>query len=136
MHSLPACFRFFQWRLGRSFAWGVGLCLLLSASLSLATPGWLPVASMQNARFDHTATLLPNGKVLVVGGSYKAVAGAELYDPASNTWAAAGTLATGRTSHTATLLPNGWVLVAGGRDNNGATLASAELYDPASNTWT
>ena len=86
----------------------------------------------------HTATLLPNGKVLVAGG-YRLqrldLASAELYDPASGTWTATGSLATARAGHTATLLPNGKVLVAGGYGNSGY-LASAELYDPASGTWT
>ena len=63
-----------------------------------------------------TATLLPNGKVLVAGGCSDdgTLASAELYDPASGTWTATGSLATARNLHTATLLPNGKVLVAGG----------------------
>ena len=77
--------------------------------------------SLNTARCDHTTTLLPNGKVLVAGGSdsnLSALASAELYDPASGTWTATGSLNTGRFAHTATLLPNGEVLVAGGRDSN------------------
>ena len=64
----------------------------------------------------HTATLLPNGKVLVAGGDAVAqpLASAELYDPASGTWTPTGSLNTARSEHTATLLPNGKVLVAGG----------------------
>ena len=77
---------------------------------------WTATGSLATARFRHTATLLPNGKVLVAGGydigSY--LASAELYDPASGTWTATGSLATARYAHTATLLPNGKVLVAGG----------------------
>jgi N-acetylneuraminic acid mutarotase len=89
---------------------------------------------------NHTATLLPNGKVLVAGGingpgDQTASASTELYDPASGTWTATGSLATARYVHTATLLSNGKVLVAGGF-NNSSYLASAELYDPASGTWT
>ena len=93
--------------------------------------------SLATARSYHTATLLPNGEVLVAGGydgnSYPA--STELYDPASGTWAATGSLASARAGHTATLLPNGKVLVAGGFNNSGYP-ASAELYDPASGTWT
>ena len=64
----------------------------------------------------HTATLLPNGKVLVAGGSNGggSLSSAELYDPASGSWSTTGSLATARDYHTATLLPNGKVLVAGG----------------------
>jgi uncharacterized delta-60 repeat protein len=93
--------------------------------------------SLNNARYYLTATLLPNGTVLVAGGenSSGVLASAELYDPVSGTWTVTGSLNTGRYGHTATLLPNGKVLVAGGY--NGVTqLASAELYDPASGTWT
>src|SRR6478672_6466076 len=85
--------------------------------------------SLTTARFGHTATLLPNGKVLVAGGYNNGVeyfSSAELYDPASGTWTATGSLITGREYHTATLLPNGKVLVAGGLGANTGT----ELYDP------
>jgi hypothetical protein len=83
------------------------------------------------ARAYHTATLLPNGKVLVAGGEDNGgngLSSAELYDPASGTWTATGSLGTARAYNTATLLPNGKVLVASG--NNGPALNSAELYDP------
>ena len=96
---------------------------------------WTATNSLNTARVAHTATLLPNGKVLVAGGfgtsSY--LTSAELYDPASGSWTATGSLNTARENHTATLLPNGNVLVAGGANNN--FLTSAELYDPASGTW-
>ena len=95
--------------------------------------------SLATARYHHTATLLPSGKVLVAGGQGTGavvLASAELYDPASNSWSAAGALATARENHTATLLPSGKVLVAGGQQvDGGVALPSAELYDPASNTW-
>jgi Galactose oxidase, central domain len=96
--------------------------------------------SLNTARFDHTATLLPNGMVLVAGGGgvtgFGPSASAELYDSASGTWTATGSLNNGRQDHTATLLPNGMVLIAGGTDVNGNTSASAELYDPGSGIWT
>ena len=90
----------------------------------------------RRARRIHTATLLPNGMVLVAGGSGNSgyLASTELYDPATGTWTATGSLNTARDSHTATLLPNGMVLVAGGEP--GSATASAELYDPASGIWT
>jgi hypothetical protein len=81
--------------------------------------------------------LLPNGKVLVAGGSTGATKlnSAELYDPAAGAWTVIANLNTARGTHTATLLANGKVLVAGGFGSGGA-LNSAELYDPAAGTWT
>jgi hypothetical protein len=85
--------------------------------------------------------LLPNGKVLVVGGYasvFEILGIAELYDPASGTWTLTGSLAESRYGHTATLMPNGKVLVAGGTGDSLNALASAELYDVGlgfSNDW-
>ena len=114
--------------------------LFLGAGLVLVQPctGASAVGSLATARYYHTATLLPNGQVLVAGGqdnSFSSLASAELYDPASGTWTATGSLGAARFGHTATLLPNGLVLVAGGI-NSGGDLASAELYDPTSGSWT
>ena len=94
-------------------------------------------SSLATARYDHTATLLPNGKVLVAGGtdnSFHFVASVELYDPASETWMATGSINSSGSVATATLLPNGKVLVT--EYNGNSVPASAELYDPASGTWT
>ena len=99
---------------------------------------WTATGSMATAREWHTATLLPNGQVLVAGGfggTTGCLASAELYDPATGMWTATGSMATARYVHTATLLPNGQVLVAGGRSGFDV-IASAELYDPASGMWT
>jgi hypothetical protein len=81
-------------------------------------------------------TLLPSGKVLVVGGQNAAgeLASAELYDPNKGTWSPTASMSQDRYWHTATLLPSGKVLVAGGY-GTGGTLNSAELYDPAKGTW-
>ena len=103
-----------------------------------ASGSWTTTGSLAQQRHQHTATLLPNGKVLVAGGDGHYSGGgvqasAELYDPTSGTWTSTGNLNARRRIHTATLLPNGKVLVAGGFDNN--IFASAELYDPASGTW-
>ena len=99
---------------------------------------WSATPPMATGRYDDTATLLPSGKVLVVGGmgNTSALASAELYDPVTKTWSAAASLFTAHYNHTATLLANGKVLVAGGIDINGKVLSSAELYDPVLNTWT
>lgn len=99
---------------------------------------WKATGSMTTARYLHTATLLPNGKVLVAGGqgNYQLYSSAELYDPTSGTWTATGSMTTERTNQTATLLTNGLVLVAGGLGYQNIPLASAELYNPRTGAWT
>ena len=99
---------------------------------------WTATGSMATPRVAHTATLLPNGKVLVVGGrstENAILASAELYDPASHTWSATGSLHVARRVHTATLLPSGKVLVAGGFGVYTYPVSSSELYDPATGLW-
>ena len=89
---------------------------------------------MSVARAAHSATALPNGDVLIVGGFSRdegVIGGAELFDARSGRFRAAGTGVTLRQSHSATLLPSGQVLIVGGYDARGGVLASAELYDPA-----
>jgi hypothetical protein len=97
-----------------------------------ATETWTATALMSTARYCPTATLLPNGQVLVAGGGSSS---AELYDPATGMWTDTGPMNIARMFDTATLLPTGRVLVAAG-EGSGATPASAELYDPATGTWT
>lgn len=114
--------------------------LLLTASLLLVQPcggqsgTWTPTGGLDGERFAHTAALLPDGKVLVTGGTdgFGDIATSEVYDPALGGWTRTGDLNNAQSSHTATLLPNGKVLVAGGNSYG----TSAELYDPANGTWT
>jgi Kelch motif/Divergent InlB B-repeat domain/Galactose oxidase, central domain len=90
---------------------------------------------MAARRFFFSATLLPEGRVLVAGGySGGFVAGAELYDPQTGAWSTTGSLATARSNHSATLLADGRVLAAGGLSASGV-LASAEVYEPATGAW-
>lgn len=118
------------------------------ASAELYDPArgtWTPTASMATRRWDHTATLLPSGRVLVAGGEAECdqkggtctgLSDAELYNPRTGTWRMTGSMIAGRRLHTATLLTNGQVLVVGGYGNDReAPLRSAELYDPRSGTW-
>lgn len=98
------------------------------------------------ARFNHTATLLPNGRVLFIGGedlSRVPNASIEEYDPATGTFTEVATLAAPRANHTATLLADGRVLVVGGGANasNGipagtGVLATAVIYDPSTHALT
>lgn len=102
---------------------------------------WSVTGNVVLSRGGCSATLLPNGEVLVAGGDHLfwSNATAELYDPASDKWTATGSLSWPRNSQTATMLPNGKVLIAGGSYDDpygDHTWDSAELYDSASGTWT
>jgi hypothetical protein len=85
---------------------------------------------MGTLRAFATATLLPDGRVLVAGGGRGtgALATAELYDPVTGRFAPTGSMTTSRFSATATLLPSGQVLIAGGDNGPGGVLAAADLY--------
>ncbi|HEX2030468.1 MAG TPA: PxKF domain-containing protein [Actinomycetota bacterium] len=120
-----------------------GLCLL--ATVVLATPAaaqtWSPAGNLALPRYEHHATLLSDGRVLVTGGSTAVgntydTRAAEVYDPAANAWSSAGATANGRAGHVASALPDGRVLVAGGVNANVCTSdTTAEVYDPATNSW-
>jgi N-acetylneuraminic acid mutarotase len=116
-----------------------------AASSSPVAPvpaSWTATGSMNAAHQSNTATVLADGRVLVVGGygAGGAVLSAELYDPTTRSWTATGDPAEGRYGHTATLLNNGTVLVAGGYTGGSvspyAPTASVELFDPRSGSWT
>jgi Galactose oxidase, central domain len=103
--------------------------------------GFKPDGSMGMARTGHTATLLPDGTVLLAGGL--ALASAEKYDPGTAEFTpTTGSMSVARSGHTATLLttgPNsGQVLITGGqaRGVGSAPFATAELFDPGTGTFT
>jgi hypothetical protein len=108
-----------------------------SPVIAQASGTWTVTGSMNTARADHTATLLPNGQVLVAGGKNATgiLASAELYNPSTRQWTDTGSMETPRIGHQATLLPSGQILVSGG-DNTTGALASAELYNPSTGKWT
>jgi hypothetical protein len=105
-----------------------------------ATGKFTPTGSMHTARETASATLLADGRVLILGGEYGGgrtggfVSSAEIYDPATGLFSGAGSMAGGYLAHTATRLPDGRVLIAGGMDLKGTT-DKAWLFDPATGTF-
>ena len=103
-----------------------------------ATGTFTPTGRMAQARYGHTATALPDGRVLIAGGTTPDLpdtdmsSSLELYDPATGTFASAGTMLRPRSHHTATLLTDGRILLAHGRTQGENSMASAtlEVFDP------
>ncbi len=107
-----------------------------------ATGTWTATGSLITARQGHTATLLPDGRVLVAAGFKEGyfMSSSEIYDPVTGLWTPTGSMGTARGVHTATLLPDGKVLAVGGNYNTLiapgiVTQSSAEVYDAAAGTW-
>ena len=92
---------------------------------------WSPAGKLEVARGLSTATLLPDGRVLIVGGyaTSGTQSSTEFFDPAVGGWGLLGALQTARAGHTATRLANGTVLIAGGSNAEGRT-DTAEVYVP------
>lgn len=101
---------------------------------------WRTTGLLHHARARHTATLLANGKVIVIGGhggeaDDQSFVSAELYDPAADggrgAWMVAGPRKEGRFEHRALRLSTGKVLIAGGQDATAHSARTIERYDPA-----
>jgi len=105
-----------------------------------STHAFTATGSMTISRTGHTATLLPDGRVLIAGGVQDfgpgtvpipigpGIASAEIYDPASGSFTLTGSMSTGRSGHAAALLPDGTVLVTG-------TDTTGELFIPTTGTF-
>jgi hypothetical protein len=94
---------------------------------------------VQPPRAQHTATLISDGRVLLVGGNTspsEQLAEVEIFDPVSGNITQAAPLHTPRHGHTATLLPDGRVIVIGGANQQKGWLDDAEIYDPSTDVWT
>ena len=111
------------------------------------TSRFAPTGVMTQPRAGHSATLLPNGKVLIFDGGQLdiddllvSIVSVELFDPSQGKFTSTGAPCAAREFHTATLLTTGKVLIAGGNEFNGyptwlPQTASAELYDPATSAF-
>ena len=132
-------------------AWIVGVGMAVASGISAVaqppetSPSWTVSGNLNMPRRSHTATLLPSGKVMIVGGvtdsgnSFTVLGSVELYDPATGTWRLTGSLNLPRYLCSTTLLADGKVLVAGGYSHTqppsfGIT-DTVELYDPATESW-
>ncbi|HSW38196.1 MAG TPA: kelch repeat-containing protein [Acidobacteriota bacterium] len=101
-----------------------------------ATSTFTATGSMSAPRYNHTATMLPDGRILIAGGSdgVSPLASAEIYNPATGTFSRVGAMGAARSNHTASSLPNGDILIAGGHSDQ--YLASVEVFNPLTATFT
>ena len=114
----------------------------VASVLALAAGGseWSAPAPMAQTRWDATAVVLPDGKVLVAGGKSaeqpdSALKTAELYDPATNAWTALPEMAHERSYPAVCVLPSGRVAVVGGRGADSQPRKECEAFGPVKRKW-
>ena len=96
------------------------------------------IGSMMHSRVSHSATLLPDGRVLVVGGmdeGFNPLRTSEVFDPETNRWTAADEMREARTEHSAALLKDGRVIVTGGMNEKLEIIGTTEIFDPEMGKW-
>ena len=108
----------------------------------VANDRWSAMPPLPAPRTSHSATLLPDGRVLIVGGwsgDYRnplaVAASVLLWDPTTHQWSATHDLPRGREGHVATLLPSGNVLISGGLDERNAPIHDLVLWDHMTGQW-
>ena len=112
-------------------------------STTIANPPVPPTNSSGDAassipRAMHTATALPDGRILIVGGlstNNRPLSSVQIYDPFNNTWTNAAPMRTARFQHAAVALPDGRILVTGGMKHADTLLSSGEIYSLGADVW-
>lgn len=101
--------------------------------------------AMSSPRFEHTATALDDGRVLIVGGQGPPISGVaaalattEIYDPAVDSFRKSNDMSDARFNHTALKMPDRTVMVVGGAggQNGDVSLSTAEVFNPGDGSWT
>ena len=114
--------------------------ILNSEAYNSETGEWTVTGAMSQRRSNHTLTLLPDGRVLAVGGiepsdngDYVVLSTTEIFDPVTGAWSPGPELSHPRWGHSATLMPNGSVLIVGGvseRNGEKYVTLSTEFIEP------
>ena len=101
--------------------------LILDPAANCASQ-WTPGPAMATERHQACLAELADGRILVVGGVFRASKTSEIFDPATGVWTAGPTLTEGRADSGCALLPDGRVIVTGGWHDAGC---STEILDLA-----